>query len=98
MEERRKKETPKGRTPFGLKEEGDEVFGMVAKKLPPRVVAAADAAVVAVADVFVAAADVVVAAADAAVVAAFVAVVVAAAVAVVVAAGVVVVYVEAGRE
>ena len=84
MEERRKKETPKGWTPFGLKGEVDEVFGTVAKTLPPRVVAVADAAVVA--------------AADAAVVAAFVAVVVAAAVAVVVAAEVAAVFVEAEKE
>ena len=40
-------------------EEGDEVFGTVAKKLPPRVVAVADAAVVAAADFVVAAAVVV---------------------------------------
>ena len=37
-EERRKKETPKGGTPSGLREEGGEVFGKVAQKVPPRVV------------------------------------------------------------
>ena len=84
VEEKGKKETPKGWTPFGLEEEVDEVLGTVAKTLLPRVVAAADVAVVA--------------AADAAVVAAAVAIVVAAAVVVVVAAEVVVVFVDAERE
>ena len=78
----KKRETPKGKTPSELKEEGGEVSGTVAKKLPPRVVV--------VAAEFVAAAE-------AAVVAALVAVV-AAAVAVVAAAGVVFHCVEAGRE
>ena len=46
VEEKEKKETPKGWTPFGLEEEVDGVLGTVAKTLPPRFVVAADVAVV----------------------------------------------------
>ena len=61
VEEKEKKETPKGWTPFGLEEEVDGVLGTVAKTLPPRVVVAADVVVVAAVDVVVVvAADVVV--------------------------------------
>ena len=58
VEEKEKKETPKGWTPFGLEEEVDGVLGTVAKTVPPWVVAAADVAVVAVADAAVVAAAV----------------------------------------
>ena len=53
VEEKKKKETPKGWTPFGLEEEVDGVLGTVAKTLPPRVVVAADVVVVVAAAVAV---------------------------------------------
>ena len=65
VEEKGKKETPKGWTPFGLEEEVDGVLGTVAKTLPPRVVAAVDVVVVAAVVVVVVAADVVVVFVDA---------------------------------
>ena len=45
VEEKEKKETQKGWTPFGLEEEVDGVLGTVAKTLPPRFVVVADVAV-----------------------------------------------------